>query len=187
MALFFFRKRLTTASAGPNRVAVGPAIQAVRPHLSVSRMAIMKYKLIALGVFASLMKLNAQTTVPPEKGMKQIAPNRFVTTEPLELYVWKSDSPIAPEVLASLSSIAKRAGATEVYWFAMRIGKGQSHLGLGIAPVNQEMFGQIGKEFEQIWREYSPKSPTFDILPLDGGPAAKTIRSTGTKLLLGGF
>lgn len=114
--------------------------------------------------------------------MKNVGPNRWLVTEPTPIQIGRPEYPPTPEVLGLLKEAVASSGAEEVYWFWVSISGDQPHLGLGVAPDDDEVVSAIGKAVERLWTEYSPSNPVFDILRLGDASLDKTIRHDGALL-----
>lgn len=114
--------------------------------------------------------------------MKNAGPNRWVVTEPTPVQIGRPVHQPPPEFLAALKGTMASSGADEVYWFWVSISGDQPHLGLGVAPDDNDVVSAVGKAVERVWREHLSSTPVFDILRLGGERVDKMIRREGVLL-----
>ena len=95
-------------------------------------------------------------------------------TKPTPIKIGKPASPPTQEALDAIRQAISSTGATTVYWFWMSLEGDQPHLGLGVAPSEEEIVARIGRAVEPLWRKYSPHNSVCDILRL-GDPALDSL------------
>src|SRR5690349_1975439 len=84
--------------------------------------------------------------------------------------IGKPKSPPPDGLLTYLRSAVACSGATSIYWFWMSLDGDRPHLGLAVAPNDDEIVSRIGSAVEPLWRKYSPTNPQFDIVRFGTNP-----------------
>src|SRR4051812_1800795 len=96
--------------------------------------------------------------------MKQIGDHRWQVTQPTPIQIGRPASRPTDAALEALRDAVASCGATTIYWFWCSIGGDTSHLGLAVAPTDNELISRIGRAVEPIWKQHSPHNWLFDIL-----------------------
>lgn len=139
-----------------------------------------------MGIFSKLFGKSAG--IPSQQGMgdkvKRVSDHTWEVTKPLPIEIGAPAQPPSEEILATMRTALMSSGALTVYWFWVSINGDRPHLGLAVAPRNDEVVSRVGRAIEPIWTQYSPDNPLFDILRLDGSETDLTITRHG-KLLCG--
>jgi hypothetical protein len=114
--------------------------------------------------------------------MKQIREHTWEVTEPTPIEIGKPATPPSQEALDLIRQAISSTGAITVYWFWVSIAGDQPHLGLGVAPADDEIISRIGRAVEPLWKQHSPDNPAFDILRLGNPPMDSLIIEHGHLL-----
>jgi hypothetical protein len=114
--------------------------------------------------------------------MEKIGENRWKATQPLTIQIGKPANPPSIEALGALRNAIATTGVIKVYWFWVSISGDRPHLGLAVAPNDDEIISRMGKVVEPIWKQYYPSIPQFDILRLGNPELDKTILDQGVLL-----
>jgi hypothetical protein len=113
--------------------------------------------------------------------MEKIGEHRWQVTQPTSIQIGKPASPPTDAALAALREAVASSGATTVYWFWCSIAGDRPHLGLGVAPADDDVITRVGRAVEPVWKQHSPHNPLFDVLRL-GSSTDATIFAQGQVL-----
>ncbi len=67
-------------------------------------------------------------------------------------------------VREAIAQTAEKTGALEVWWFLLRFGEGEPHLGLGVFPGDQEIVDAVGRAINDVWWQHAPSLAVYDVL-----------------------
>ena len=67
-------------------------------------------------------------------------------------------------VREAIAQSAEKTGALEVWWFMLRFGEGEAHLGLGVFPGDQEIVDAVGRAINDVWWQHAPSLSVYDVL-----------------------
>jgi tetratricopeptide (TPR) repeat protein len=104
----------------------------------------------------------------------------------VEIRVPESDEERPPVALLSavrdaIESSAAHTGAREVWWFLVRFGEGDAHLGLGVFPGDRETVDAVGRAINEVWWENAPSLAVYDVIGMEGDMDVR-IRHSGEQL-----
>ena len=71
-------------------------------------------------------------------------------------------------VRQAIAGSAAQTGAREVWWFILRFGEGEAHLGLGVFPGAQETVDAVGRAINDVWWQHAPSLSVYDVLGMEG-------------------
>lgn len=92
-----------------------------------------------------------------------------------------ADEHLMAALRAAISETASETGVHEVWWFEVRFGEGDLHLGLGVAPGETTVVDAVGRAVNAAWSEYAPSLAVYDVLGMEGDMAIR-IRNSGALL-----
>ncbi len=92
-----------------------------------------------------------------------------------------ADEHLMDAIREAIAASAAETGAREVWWFEVRFGAGDLHLGLGVAPGDTEIVDAVGRAVNAAWSEHAPSLAVYDVIGMEGDMAIR-IRNSGALL-----
>ena len=92
-----------------------------------------------------------------------------------------ADEHLMAALRAAIEESAHETGAREVWWFEVRFGEGDLHLGLGVAPGETSVVDAVGRAVNATWSQHAPSLAVYDVLGMEGDMAIR-IRNSGALL-----
>ncbi len=90
----------------------------------------------------------------------------------VEIRLPDEDEEPPTELLAAvgqaIAESAENTGVREVWWFILRFGEGEAHLGLGVFPGDQEIVDAVGRAINDVWWQHAPSLSVYDVLGMEG-------------------
>lgn len=114
--------------------------------------------------------------------LKKIRDHTWEVTEPINMEIGIPATPPSDETLEAIRAAISSTRATTVYWFWVSIAGDMPHLGLAVAPADDEIISHVGRAVEPIWRKHSPENPVFDILRLSDPDINRVVKECGQIL-----
>jgi hypothetical protein len=114
--------------------------------------------------------------------LKHIRDRTWQVTEPTPMEIGQPATPPPDEALNEMRVAISNIGATSVYWFWLSLDGDAPHLGLAVAPNDNEVISRIAQALEPVWQKYSPEDSRFDILRLGDPDLDRKIIECGQLL-----
>jgi hypothetical protein len=123
-----------------------------------------------------------QPSGPFSRTVKHVRDHSWEVTKPTPIQIGKPASRPSDEALAAIRQAVATTGVTSVYWFWISIAGDRPHLGLAVAPPDDEIVSRVGRAIEPIWKQHSPHNTLFDILRLGDPNIDRLIFENGEPL-----
>lgn len=93
----------------------------------------------------------------------------------------RPSEPLLTALSEAIADTAARTGAREVWWFLLRFGDGDAHLGLGVFPGDRETVDAVGRAVNEAWWHHAPSLAVYDVLGMEDDMEIR-IRHSGELL-----